>query len=198
MDYFYVYEHWRLDRDECFYVGKGRGRRAYDMKRNRNRMHRFIVDKMLREGFAVEVRIVAAGLSQKEAFNLEIERISFWKSQGIDICNILPGGLGGPTWTGKKHSEETKKKMSLAALGNTGRKGQKLSVDHREKLSSSQNGNKKSLGYKHTDEEKSARSKRMKGNKLTLGRKQSDEEKAKRSLMKKAWWEKKRACDGIC
>lgn len=25
---FYVYEHWRLDRDECFYVGKGTGKRA--------------------------------------------------------------------------------------------------------------------------------------------------------------------------
>ena len=28
---FYVYKHWRLDRDECFYVGKESGCRAYDM-----------------------------------------------------------------------------------------------------------------------------------------------------------------------
>lgn len=26
---FYVYEHWRLDRDECFYVGKGQRKKAY-------------------------------------------------------------------------------------------------------------------------------------------------------------------------
>jgi hypothetical protein len=26
---FYVYEHWRPDKDVCFYVGKGHGRRAY-------------------------------------------------------------------------------------------------------------------------------------------------------------------------
>lgn len=35
---YYVYEHWRLDKDECFYVGKGRGNRAYKM-RDRNRFH---------------------------------------------------------------------------------------------------------------------------------------------------------------
>ena len=28
MNIFYVYEHWRPDHDECFYVGKGKGGRA--------------------------------------------------------------------------------------------------------------------------------------------------------------------------
>ena len=192
MDNFYVYEHWRLDRDECFYVGKGRGRRAYDMKNNRNRMHGFVVDKMSREGFAVEVRIVRSGLSQEDAFKLEIERISFWKMQGVDLCNILPGGLGGPTWTGKRHSEETKKKMSLAAKGNVGRKGQPLTPEHKKRIGEAQIGNKKSLGYKHTDEEKARRAKIMSGNKLALGRLQGEEERAKRSEFKKIWWSKNR------
>lgn len=213
MSIFYVYEHWRLDRDECFYVGKGRGRRAYDMKHNRNRMHRFVVDKMSREGFAVEVRIVQSGLPQKDAFKLEIERIAFWRSQGVDLCNILPGGLGGPTWTGRKHSEEAKKKISISAIGNIGRKGQSLTLEHRKKLSEVQIGNKKSFGYKHTDEEKAQRSEKMKGNKLSLGRKQSKDEREKKSEFKKIWWTEnkekakermrqwwaeRKARDGIC
>ena len=38
MGRFYVYEHWRPDRDECFYVGKGKGGRANVMY-GRNRHH---------------------------------------------------------------------------------------------------------------------------------------------------------------
>ena len=44
---FYVYEHWRPDRGECFYVGKGHGRRAYDMRRGRNRWHKFMQEKLV-------------------------------------------------------------------------------------------------------------------------------------------------------
>ena len=69
---FYVYEHWRTDRDECFYVGKGHGRRAYDMKR-RNKYHQAIVSKILRTGFAVEIKIVASF----KCFFLLIFRIFF-------------------------------------------------------------------------------------------------------------------------
>ena len=29
-DIFYVYEHWRPDKNVCFYVGKGKGKRAVD------------------------------------------------------------------------------------------------------------------------------------------------------------------------
>lgn len=53
---FYVYEHWRIDRDECFYVGMGQGRRANAMY-NRNRHHKFIQDKLARAGLGVEIRL---------------------------------------------------------------------------------------------------------------------------------------------
>lgn len=33
MNNFYVYEHWRPDTGVCFYVGKGKEKRAWDMKR---------------------------------------------------------------------------------------------------------------------------------------------------------------------
>jgi hypothetical protein len=90
---FYVYEHWRLDREECFYVGKGSGRRAYDMS-CRNRHHKAIQSKLNRIGFAMEVRIVASGLSEEEAFALEVERIKFWTEAGADLANRTYGGEG--------------------------------------------------------------------------------------------------------
>ena len=93
MKKFYVYEHWRLDRDECFYVGKGKGGRAYKM-RDRNAHHRAIMDKLSREGSGMEVRMVATGLTEDEAFTLEVERIAFWRGIGVDLANRTNGGEG--------------------------------------------------------------------------------------------------------
>jgi hypothetical protein len=45
--------------------------------------------------------------------------------------------LNGKKWLGKKHSLETKKKMSKAHLGNTYCKGISKSLEHRKKLSES-------------------------------------------------------------
>jgi hypothetical protein len=127
---YYVYEHWRLDRDECFYVGKGRGGRAYSMK-NRNRHHQAIVAKMARIGSAFEVRIVASGLSEQEAFDLERERIAFWRTAGVDLANLTNGGEGV---SGLKHSEETKKLWSQQ------RKGRSVPLEGRIKRSLAMRG----------------------------------------------------------
>jgi len=110
---FYVYEHWRLDRDECFYVGKGKGIRAYKM-RERNAHHRAIMAKLSREGSGMEVRMVATGLTEDEAFALEVERIAFWREAGADLANRTDGGDGV---SGLKMSDEAKAKMAAAKLG---------------------------------------------------------------------------------
>lgn len=123
---FYVYEHWRTDRQECFYVGKGKGNRAYAMSR-RNKHHQAIVAKLHRTGYAVEVKIVASGLSEEQAYSLEIERIAFWKDIGADLANISIGGIGGAS--GVPKTEEHKKKISAAL------KGQIISEERRKKHS---------------------------------------------------------------
>lgn len=127
---YYVYEHWRLDRDECFYVGKGKGNRAYQM-RDRNRHHKAIMAKLSREGFAVEVKIVASGLTEQESFNLEIERIAFWRQEGVDLANITIGGEGA---SGLKHSDETKR------LWSEQRKGRHVPPEGRIKRSETMKG----------------------------------------------------------
>ena len=112
---YYVYEHWRLDRDECFYVGKGKGNRAYSM-RDRNRHHQAICAKLSRIGSAFEVRIVASGLPEQEALDLECKRIAFWRNFGCDLTNLTNGGEG---ISGFKHSDETRQKLSDLNKGNS-------------------------------------------------------------------------------
>jgi hypothetical protein len=129
---YYVYEHWRLDRDECFYVGKGRGGRAYSMK-NRNRHHQAVVAKLRRIGSAFEVRIVSSGLYEHEAFELECKRIAFWRSSGVDLTNLTSGGEG---ISGFRHSEETRKKLSDLNKGvPSPLRGKPLSEETKKKLS---------------------------------------------------------------
>jgi hypothetical protein len=126
-----LYEHWRLDRNECFYVGIGKAKsRPYDIKK-RNRHHKAIVAKAFREGFAVEVRIVQSGLTWEEACSAEIDRINFWRGIGVDLANIASGGNGCILWgdknpqfgkpshfKGHKHSDEAKTLISKKMLGN--------------------------------------------------------------------------------
>lgn len=182
MNIYYVYEHWRTDKDECFYVGKGKGKRAYNVN-NRNPHHKAIMAKLSREGFAMEVKIVASGLTEEEAFNLEIDRIAFWRSSGADLVNMTSGGDGvsGYEFTeshikklssakiGKKLSDETKKKMSES------RKGRIVSKETIEKIKKSNLGKKRSA---EQNAENSARVKKLMQN-PELRKKLSDANKGK-------------------
>lgn len=140
---FYVYEHWRPDRNECFYVGKGYAQRAHDM-RQRNKWHKFITQKLSSLGLLVDVRIIAEGLTEREAFDTEIARISFWKNDGADLCNISHGGDGA---SGRKHTEEWKRANSERM------KGRKMSAEARAKMSVSMRGNKNGVGQVRTPEQ---------------------------------------------
>lgn len=169
-DVYYVYEHWRPDLDVCFYVGKGKGRRGNDMRRGRNRWHKFVQAKLSSMGMTVEVRLVQGNLSEKEAFAIEKERIVFWRDKKIDLVNLTDGGGGT---SGIKHTEEWKKKNSIR------NKGRKMSKEARAKLSAALKGNKNGLGTKKSKEaiERTAAAHR--------GKPKSDEVKAKISAAKK-------------
>jgi hypothetical protein len=175
---FYVYEHWRLDKDECFYVGKGKQHRAYS-KSGRNQHWHNIVGKLDRIGSGYEVKLVATGLTESEAFFLEKERIAFWRDK-TDLCNKTDGGdgvsglvmseesrqkmsekakgrPGNPSMLGRKHSAETKAKMSLA------QKGVPKSPEHIAKLVEVRKGKKHTVSAAG----RASMSKAFKGRKLS-------------------------------
>ncbi len=125
MNIFYVYEHWRPDRDIPFYVGKGKDNRAYNFKRNFH--YNNIVKKLSDLGMCVEVRLVASGLEESIAFDIEEQRIAFWRASGVILANYTDGGEGvsnpspevrfkiGSGNRGKTHSEKTREKMRDSA-----------------------------------------------------------------------------------
>lgn len=102
---FYVYDHWRPDKGACFYVGKGKGKRAWDLKNQRNRYHKAITSKLISLGLAVDVRIVISGLSSATALSLEIDRISMY---GVENLSNMTGGGDGMS----NPTIETLKKIS--------------------------------------------------------------------------------------
>jgi NUMOD3 motif len=139
-----VYEHWRPDTDTCFYVGKGKLRRAKSFERRNDRYSK-IVDKLKRFGLKPVVRIVHDGLTNDHAMQLEIRLIACRRASGDDLANYTDGGDGcsgrlhSPATrekiarkaTGRMHSTETRAKMSVA------RKGHRWSEETRAKMSAS-------------------------------------------------------------
>lgn len=120
---YYIYEHWRPDKDACFYVGKGHGKRCRVMY-NRGPYHTHIQAHLARNGFEVEIRIIMDGLTEDEAFYQEKRRINYWKLLGATLANKTEGGEGN-----SNPSKETRQLMRLAKLG------RKLTEEHKAKIS---------------------------------------------------------------
>lgn len=103
---YYVYEHYKPNCNEPFWVGKGKKKRAYE-NHSRNRWWKSIVNK---HGF--KVRFVAKNLTELDAFWLENVCIIGWgrKNKGEGpLVNLTDGGEG---MSGNTHTIERKKKAS--------------------------------------------------------------------------------------
>lgn len=131
---FYVYEHWRSDTNLPFYVGKGKGKRAFCLEQ-RNYKHRKISSGLKKLGLAVEVKILYENLTEERAFSLEVGLIAFWRLCGLELANLSNGGDGS---AGFLVSEETRSKLSVAG------KGRKFSEEHKAGISKALKGKPKS------------------------------------------------------
>lgn len=144
---FYVYEYYKKDTGEVFYVGKGTGRRMYELH-NRNRYFNAVYRK-----YECDVRVYKDGLTNAEACDIERQRIAELKSINQAYCNFTEGGTGFSTgklnpihkriregtvklfdgsqkfygedngFYGRKHSEETRRKISESRKGKGGQPG---------------------------------------------------------------------------
>lgn len=109
--FYYVYLHRRKTDNKVFYVGKGKGKRAYSSSgRNTRWLH-----TAKKHEFTAE--IVFENLTEQDAFQLEKDTILEMRYHfGDTLCNMTDGGEGA---SGHKQSEETIRKR---VLKNTGKK----------------------------------------------------------------------------
>ena len=120
MNDFYVYAHLRKDTGRVFYVGKGRRRRAWSsLGRNDDW-------KAVDAASGFDVKMIAEGLDEDQAFSIEIKSIAIL-SRICQLTNRSRGGKGG-CFTGYKHSDQIK------AIISDVQKGRKKSDEHKEKL----------------------------------------------------------------
>lgn len=129
---FYIYVHRKADTGEVFYVGKGKGGRAF-AKIGRNNFWHNVVKA---HGFTAE--IVEYFESESRAFRYERALIAHLRASGVRLCNATDGGEGP---SGAKRSVETRQKMSKAM---TGLKHGPFSDETRARMSASAIGRKMS------------------------------------------------------
>ena len=157
MRQFYTYCY--LDSNNLpYYIGKGTGRRAYHVHDNVSIPPK---DRIL---------ILKNNLTEEEAFNHEMYMIFLFgkKSEGGILENINDGGKYNtpPSWIGKKHTEESKKKISKSVSGkNHPFYGKSLTEEHKNKIRETKRKNPQHI---------------------------SEKTKEKMSIAKKKYWENKK------
>lgn len=102
---YYVYEWFIVDTNEVFYVGKGSGDRYRTRKRDLIGFNEKV------NAFNCDSRIIKNGLTEQEAFDLEIETIAYYRNRGVKLLNILDGGKNPPLLKGVPKTDEWKKKI---------------------------------------------------------------------------------------
>ena len=103
-----VYEHWRPDTNECFYVGMsvldetGALARANNFARPYNKYHTNIVRKLVSNGLEPFAVIVETYADPESAKAREKMQIAYRRATiGNRLTNVTNGGDGGPILFGK-------------------------------------------------------------------------------------------------
>lgn len=83
-----VYEHWRPDTNQPFYVGSGSRQRAGAVNgARRSARYRTVLAELTAFGLKPEVRIISEHEDQFSGCAAEAERVRFWRDQGIELVN---------------------------------------------------------------------------------------------------------------
>ena len=107
-----LYRHWRLDKNEVFYVGIGKEEsRAFDF-RNRSKVWKGIKNRI-----EVDVEIVARDLSWSQACELEQLMIQEYGRFDLGTGRLVNLTDGGDGTFGVKQSDYTKRKRANSLLG---------------------------------------------------------------------------------
>jgi hypothetical protein len=135
MNNYILYYYLREDLSSPFYVGYGRPRRI-NSRHSRSNGAEILPSRERRW-------IVKSGLTKEEAIKLEIKHIALWKREcdGGVLLNLNLGGEGKPGgqttkgFSGRKHTKESKDKISVKSAGeNNPSYGVPCSEERKEKI----------------------------------------------------------------
>lgn len=109
--------------NSIFYIGKSNNpnRRVIShvssaFREHKNKRKSNLIFEILNAGLYPDVKIIEE-IDDSEWEEKERYYISYYRNNGINLLNKLPGGEHHPDWTGKVHTEETKRKISEANKG---------------------------------------------------------------------------------
>lgn len=102
---YYVYSHIKKVDGTCFYIGKGKGTRAFSKSSRNQHWHRVVAK------YDYEVVLIAENLTEDEALLLEEQYIS-----QIGLQNLTNQSTGGKKNSGWKHQESTKERISKSSI----------------------------------------------------------------------------------
>jgi hypothetical protein len=153
MNNFYVYAHYKPD-GNIFYVGKGRGNRAWIPYKRSN----FWYKTVHKHGY--EVVLLYENLSEEDAFKLEQEEIAFWGRRNNPdnfgfLINLTDGGEGpiGYKFTQEQLNNIDCKQRSESAIKTMS------SQDMRNRISTKMMGNINGVDVWKNEERKTAMAK---------------------------------------
>jgi hypothetical protein len=128
-----LYEHYKPDTDEIFYVGIGGPKRPYG-RESRNIMWQRIVAKY--GGF--DVRIVINDLTWEQACDLEIFFIAVYGRRDLNLgplTNMTDGGDGVPNLSDASRNKMIQSRMgNKNGVGNTNFRGKSHTEENKVKL----------------------------------------------------------------
>lgn len=107
---YYVYIWYVIEPYEIFYIGKGSGKRAKDVKKR----NKYFLD--MYSTHACDYHILVGGLPESVAFDLEKDLIKYVRKEYPDfrLTNICDGGEGASGWIA---DDEYREKMRQKNLG---------------------------------------------------------------------------------
>ena len=136
MTEFYVYKYFDPIREEYIYIGKGRGFRSKHHLRRKDKHPMTQRISWIREQGAEPIIELNYFDTEEQSITEEIRLIADIGRKDLNKGPLLNLTDGGDGKSGRKHSEETKKKISETRKG----KGHSLSEEHKRAIGDAHRG----------------------------------------------------------